>query len=144
MGFALFLRISTFRGRARAVPRRGFPYPPLVELGLVGNCVAADTEGLYVGQAWQGVAVARGRVASGRAESCKCTGFREPVIPPLAPQRSEVIFLTHIKIKVHSSCEIKYFVETHIFKLCVILRSRVLLCVSSSRIFLGRRLPLEL
>ena len=32
----------------------------------------------------------------------------------------------HIKIKIHSICEIEYFVETHLCKLCVILRSRVL------------------
>ena len=31
-----------------------------------------------------------------------------------------------IKIKIHSSCEIEDFVETHLFKLCVILRSRAL------------------
>ena len=31
-----------------------------------------------------------------------------------------------IKIKIRSSCEIEYFVETHLRKLCVILRSRVL------------------
>ena len=31
-----------------------------------------------------------------------------------------------IKIKIHSSCEIDYFVKTHLCKLCVILRSRVL------------------
>ena len=31
-----------------------------------------------------------------------------------------------IKIKVHSSCEIEDFFETHLCKLCVILRSRVL------------------
>ena len=31
-----------------------------------------------------------------------------------------------MKIKIHSSCEIEYFVETHLCKLCVILRSRVL------------------
>ena len=91
LGFALFLRFSTFRGRARAVPGRGFSCPPLAALGLVGGCVAADTEGLCVGRAWHGRAVARGRVASGRAESCKCTGFRVPVFPPLAPQRSEVL-----------------------------------------------------
>ena len=34
-----------------------------------------------------------------------------------------------IKIKMHSSCEIEDFVETHLCKLCVILRSRVLLGV---------------
>ena len=38
-----------------------------------------------------------------------------------------VIYLVYIiKIKMHSSCEIEYFVETHLCKLCVILRSRVL------------------
>ena len=31
-----------------------------------------------------------------------------------------------INIKIHSSCEVEYFVETHLCKLCVILRSRVL------------------
>ena len=50
-----------------------------------------------------------------------------------------------IKIKIHTlhpSCEIEDFVETHIFKLCVIQRSRVLLCVLIKDI--GRRLPSEL
>ena len=32
----------------------------------------------------------------------------------------------YIKIKIHSSCEIEYLVETHLCKLCVILRLRVL------------------
>ena len=31
-----------------------------------------------------------------------------------------------MKIKIHCSCEIEYFVGTHLRKLCVILRSRVL------------------
>ena len=31
-----------------------------------------------------------------------------------------------IKIKIHSSCEIEYFMEIQLYKLCVILRSRVL------------------
>ena len=34
--------------------------------------------------------------------------------------------VTIIIIKIHSSCEIEDFVETHLCKLCVILRSRVL------------------
>ena len=37
-------------------------------LGLVGGRIAADTEGLCVGRAWHGRAIARGQVASGRAE----------------------------------------------------------------------------
>ena len=44
----------------------------------------------------------------------------------------------HVKkkevIKIHSSCGIEDFVETHICKLCTLLRSRVLLGVSSIRI----------
>ncbi len=37
----------------------------------------------------------------------------------------------------HSSCEMEDFVQTHLCKLCVILRSRVLLGVSSLRIQVG-------
>ena len=50
-----------------------------------------------------------------------------------------------LKTKKHSSREIEYFVGTHLCKLCVILRSRVLrviLCVIIKDI--GRRLPLQL
>ena len=94
MGFALFVRFSTFRGRARAVPGRGFSCPPLAELGLVGDCVAADTEGLCVGWAWHGRAAARGRVASGRAESCTCTDLRVWSISPLHAQGSHVMLVT--------------------------------------------------
>ena len=36
----------------------------------------------------------------------------------------DIIYI--IKIKIHSSCEIEDFVETHLCKLCVILRSRAL------------------
>ena len=42
-------------------------------------------------------------------------------------------------MKIHSSCEIEDFVETHLCKLCVILRSRALRVVC-----IGRRLPLQL
>ena len=55
-----------------------------------------------------------------------------------------------MKIKIHSSCEIEYFVETHLCKLCVILRSRVLWVVCPLikdiyiYIYIGRRLPLQL
>ena len=47
-----------------------------------------------------------------------------------------------IKIKIHSSCEIEYFVETHLCKLRVILRSRVLRVVCPHEGYIGRRLPL--
>ena len=42
-----------------------------------------------------------------------------------------------IKLNIHSIRKIEEFVETHICKLCVMLRSRVLLGVSSSRIQVG-------
>ena len=45
----------------------------------------------------------------------------------------------NIKIKIHSSCEIEYFVETHLCKLCVILRSRVSRVVSSLMIYYSFR-----
>ena len=47
-------------------------------------------------------------------------------------------------MKIHSSCEVKYFVETHICKLCVILRLRVLRVVCPLVKDIGRRLPLQL
>ena len=53
-GICTFLRFSTFRGRARAVPGRGFSRPPLADLGLVGRCIA----GLMCGA---GVALVCGR-----------------------------------------------------------------------------------
>ena len=46
-------------------------------------------------------------------------------------------------IKIHFSCEIEYFVETHLCKLCVILRSRVLRLVVLIK-DIGRRLLLQL
>ena len=36
------------------------------------------------------------------------------------------LYVTGINIKIHSSCEIEFFVESRLCKLCVILRSRVL------------------
>ena len=45
---------------------------------------------------WRGRAVARGRVTSGRAESCKCTDLRAGRIAPLARERSHVILVRHI------------------------------------------------
>ena len=67
MGF--YLRFSAFRERARAVPGRVFPRPPLAELGTVGRYVAGGAEG--VGRVWHGRAVAGGRVADGRAGCAK-------------------------------------------------------------------------
>ena len=49
-----------------------------------------------------------------------------------------------LKKKIHSSCEIEDFVENHLCKLCVILRSRVLLGVCVLVKDIGRRLPLQL
>ena len=50
------------------------------------------------------------------------------VVPCIIYSRS--VRVCHLlKIKIHSSCEIEDSVETHLFKLCVILRSRVLLGV---------------
>ena len=45
-------------------------------------------------------------------------------------------------MKIHSSCEIEDFVETHLYKLCVILRSRVLRVVCLNDI--GRLLYLAI
>ena len=45
-------------------------------------------------------------------------------VPVTQKKRTGLTYI--IKIKIHSSCEIEYFVETHLCKLCVILRSRVL------------------
>ena len=39
-----------------------------------------------------------------------------------------------MKIKIHSSCEIEYFVETHLCKLCDTPIARITSCVSSLRI----------
>ena len=45
-------------------------------------------------------------------------------------------------MKIHSSCEIEYFVETHICKLCDTAIARITGCVFIKDI--GRRLPLQL
>ena len=44
-GVCTVIRFSTFRERARAVSGRDISRPLLAELGLVGRCVAGDTEG---------------------------------------------------------------------------------------------------
>ena len=44
-----------------------------------------------MGRAWHGRAVARGRVASGRADICKFTVLRVGRIAPLARERSHNI-----------------------------------------------------
>ena len=51
-----------------------------------------------MGRAKHGRAVARGRVASGRAESCKYTALRVGRIAPLARERSHVILVGHIRV----------------------------------------------
>ena len=49
-----------------------------------------------------------------------------------------------IKVNIHSSCEIEYLVETHLCKLCVILRLCVLLAVSPHEEYSSTTLPLGL
>ena len=51
-----------------------------------------------MGRAWYGRAVARGRVASGREESCKCTVLRVGRIAPLARERSHVVVVRNIAV----------------------------------------------
>ena len=52
-------------------------------------------------RAWHGRAVARGRVASGRAESCKCTDLRVGSIGALHAQGSHVILVTHMYLFIY-------------------------------------------
>ena len=54
------------------------------------------------------------------------------------------IFNHVMKTNIQSSCEIEDFVETHLCKLCVIIRSHVLLDVCALVKNTGWRLPLEL
>ena len=49
-----------------------------------------------MGQAWHGRAVAKGRVARGRAESCKRIALRVGRMIPLARERSHVILVRRI------------------------------------------------
>ena len=112
-GICAFLRFSTFRGTAGAVPRRDFSCPPLAELGLLGRWVAGDTEGWCVGRAWHGRAIARGRVASCRAESCKCTVLRVGRIAPLARERSHVILVGHMDSCGHECMHLAAFSPTN-------------------------------
>ena len=53
--------------------------------------------------------------------------------------RSDRYYVQYIiTLKMHSSCEIEDFVETHLCKLCVVLRSRVLRVVHTCvAVFLG-------
>ena len=68
-----------------------------------------------------------------------CTAFEQST--PVRIEYTRAVYANCIiKIKIHSSCEIEDFVETYLCKLCVILRSRVLLGVWD----IARRLPLEL
>ena len=55
--------------------------------------------------------------------------------------QSSLCWRIYYQNKIHSSCEIEGFVETNLCKLCVKLRSHVLLCVLIKDI--GWRLPLE-
>ena len=50
--------------------------------------------------------------------------YRSQEVDPYHPIHA--YYITCTKIKIQSSCEIEDFVETHLCKLCVILRSRVL------------------
>ena len=43
------------------------------------------------------------------------------------------IYIYIIKMKIHSSCEIEDFVETHLCKLCVILRSRAYIYICTTQ-----------
>ena len=56
-----------------------------------------------MGRAWHGRAVARGRVASGRAESCKSTVLRVWRIVPFARERSHAILVRNIMNHVRPS-----------------------------------------
>ena len=58
------------------------------------------------------------------------TSFKKGEIDMLILQQNDLDYMMNIIYVVHSSCEIEEdFVETHLCKLCVILRSRILLGV---------------
>ena len=53
------------------------------------------------------------------------------------------IYMYIVKIKIHSSCEIEYFVETHLCELCDTPIARITSCCVLIK-DIGRRLPLQL
>ena len=85
-------------------------------------------------------AISAALIARGRARASMCILDSEELhaLPNLTffvklkstPRKFPMAYLCMIyyiiKIKIHSSCEIEDFVETHLCKLCVILRSRAL------------------
>ena len=70
-----------------------------------------------------------------------CLTFSQPANVLLDPPRPPLhfVFLDIIKIKIQSSCEIEDFVETHLCKLCVILRSRALRVICINECATGSR-----
>ena len=52
-------------------------------------------------------------------------GIQSEIVLAFSSGTGRMYIVYIIKIKIHSSCEIEYFVETHICKLYVILRSYI-------------------
>ena len=65
-----------------------------------------------MGRAWLGRSVARGRVASDRSESCKCTVFKVGLIVPLRCEASYVL-LRRISYPYEGSAWAPAFASTH-------------------------------
>ena len=100
MGFALASDSSPFGGEREPSPGEAFhaPRSRSWESSAVVSPGTPRADGSCVGRAWYGCAVARDtRVASGRAESCKCSVWRVGPIAPLARERSHVILFGHNK-----------------------------------------------